>query len=292
MKKIIIILAVALLGVVKSNAQCSPAANNFEMKLVPNKDNTLTVKIRYNDGAVNNAVSTLPSKDLNLNGLAFAITWPSSSDIKIESCDALLAPFSVDLDRSMGTSAQNKVAAIADNIQTFYHTNSLPVVFGFDWENNKWNDIATIHYTGTLAQGDFFSFMNCDYGLAHPNSYSGNSYTDPWFEIVNLTTMSFEQYAPKMLTEVPGTISNVTTFNIYPNPTSSELYIDIASELNTQVVANITDVNGKVVTSSVFKLEKGNNKNKMNLGDLPNGNYIVKITDGKTLNYIQKVAKQ
>jgi hypothetical protein len=291
MKKIIILLAVALLGVVKSNAQCSQDGNNFEMKLVPNENNTLTVKMRYNDGSIANAISKLPVSNVQLDGLVFAISWPTSSSIQLVSCKNVLAPFAIDMDKTAASGASNKIA-IADNIQTFYHTNSTPTAFGFNWENGTWYDVALVQYNGKLNAGDFFTFINCDYGIAHPNSFSGNSHTDPWLAIFDNASASYQQFSPKMLTEFPGSITSVSSFNIYPNPTSSELFIDITSELNTQVVSNISDANGRVVKSSNFTLVKGLNKNKMNLTELPNGTYFVKVTDGKSLNFIQKVSKQ
>lgn len=54
-----------------------------------------------------------------------------------------------------------------------------------------------------MANGDYFSLLNCDYGLAHPNSYYGNSATDPWLSI--LEDGKSLQYSPKMITELPGT---------------------------------------------------------------------------------------
>jgi hypothetical protein len=91
------------------------------------------------------------------------------------------------------------------NIRTLVHDNSIimPTAFKADWLNNKWYDVATINFTGTLVNGDYFSLVNCDYGLAHPNSYNGNSTTDPWLSILE-DGKSF-QYSPKMITELPGT---------------------------------------------------------------------------------------
>jgi Secretion system C-terminal sorting domain len=292
MKKIIILLAVAVLGVVKTNAQCSPDGNNFEMKLVPGDNNTLTVKMRYNDGSVANAISKLPQSNIQLDGLVFAISWPTTSAIQLVSCKNVLTPFAIDMDKTVANGSANKTSKVADNIQTFYHTNTTPTAFGFNWENGTWYDVALIQYNGKLASGDFFSFINCDYGIAHPNSFAGNSHTDPWLAMFDNGIANYQQFSPKMLTEIPGSITNVSSFNIYPNPTSSELFIDIMSELNTQVVSNISDANGKVVKSSNFELVKGLNKNKMNLSELTTGTYFVKITDGKSLNFIQKVSKQ
>jgi hypothetical protein len=284
-----ILTAALLLTGATSYAQCSDVANNYEMKLTQKGNNTLAVQIRYNDGAVANAQSTLPKSDKSLFGLVFAIAWPTTSDIKIEGTTSTHKVFAVAQDASVGANTQNK--ATDDNIATFYHTNDMPAAFGADWKNGEWVTIAEVKYSGKLNGSDFFSFVNCDYGVAHPNSYYGNTHTDPWFAIYDTKTSSLEQFSPKMMTEVPGTASNVSDFNIYPNPTSDVFNVEISTELNTQVAVNITDLSGRVVKNGVFGVTKGTNKHTMNVADLSSGNYLIKITDGKTLNYIQKVQK-
>ena len=44
--------------------------------------------------------------------------------------------------------------------------------------------------------------------------------------------------------------------------------------------------------SQIQQVEKGTTTCKMNVKEIASGNYLVKITDGKTLNYIQKVQKK
>jgi hypothetical protein len=282
------LVSALILGATQANAQCSDAKNNFEMKLVPGVNKTLNVQIRYNNGSVDGAVSTLPTTQSNLFGLVYAISWPTTSQVKIESVNATAKPFSIAIDEA-ASMPQNK--NVSDNIVTFYHNNDMPAAFNANWRNGEWMTIAEVKYSGSLNGNDFFSFVNCDYGMSHPNSYSGNSHTDPWFALLDPKTGAFEQYSPKMMTEVPGTVTNVSNFNIYPNPTSDVFNVEISTDINTQVAINITDLNGRVVSNQIVTVAKGLNKASVNASALASGNYLIKITDGKTLNYIQKVQK-
>jgi hypothetical protein len=185
-----------IIGTQVASAQCSPTLNNFEIKLSQTGDQTLKVQMRYHADAVNGAESVLPSTKQVFDGLIFAITWPTTSRVELTKC----TENNVDIDLIIDNSpSQNK------NIRTLVHDNSItmPTAFKADWTNDKWYDVATISFTGTLAAGDYFSLLNCDYGLAHPNSYYGNSTTDPWLSILE-DGKSF-QYSPKMITELPGT---------------------------------------------------------------------------------------
>jgi hypothetical protein len=184
-----------IIGAQVAIAQCSPTLNNFEIKLSQTGYQALKVQMRYHADAVDSAESTLPSTKQIFDGLIFAITWPTTSRVELTKC----IRNNEDINLIIDYTPQNK------NIRTLVHDNSIimPTAFKADWLNNKWYDVATINFTGTLVNGDYFSLVNCDYGLAHPNSYNGNSTTDPWLSILE-DGKSF-QYSPKMITELPGT---------------------------------------------------------------------------------------
>ena len=195
MKKIYSLIMATIIGAQVAIAQCSPTLNNFEIKLSQTGYQALKVQMRYHADAVDSAESTLPSTKQIFDGLIFAITWPTTSRVELTKC----IRNNEDINLIIDYTPQNK------NIRTLVHDNSIimPTAFKADWLNNKWYDVATINFTGTLVNGDYFSLVNCDYGLAHPNSYNGNSTTDPWLSILE-DGKSF-QYSPKMITELPGT---------------------------------------------------------------------------------------
>jgi Secretion system C-terminal sorting domain len=288
MKKTIIILFAALLGSSQIFAQCSATPNDFEMKLVPVNGNTISIQMRYHQGAIDNASSILPVKNLQLAGLVFGITWPTSSSITITNTITKTAPFAIEQDKTIGQGISNK--NVQDNIVTFYHTNDMPTAYGFDWTNDQWYTIATISYTGKLAGNDYISLLNCDYGLAHPNSYSGNSHTDPWFAMLNNGT-ELLQYSPKMITEIPSAIADKISCNIYPIPVINDLHVDVEIASASNAIVKIIDMKGTLVKTVQFELTAGKNSNVINLGELPSGDYMIVVTDGKALNFTKQIVK-
>jgi hypothetical protein len=288
MKKISIILIAIVFGTSQIFAQCSSVPNNFEMKLVPTASNTITIQMRYHDGAVANAKSILPTNDINLFGLVFGITWPTTSNITIQNNKTNLAPFTIAKDNAVINTTNNKNST--DNIATFYHTNDMPTQFGFQWINDQWYTIAVINYSGKLASNDYFSLMNCDYGLAHPNSYSGNSNTDPWFAISDAYNI-LQEFSPKMITELPVTLSEKVSCDVYPVPTQDELHIDIEMTATSNAIVKIIDMKGVLIKTVQFELQAGKNKNTINLGELATGDYMIVVTDGKALNFTKQILK-
>jgi Secretion system C-terminal sorting domain len=287
MKKNIILLFAIVFGTCQAFAQCSSTPNNFEMKLLPTASNTITIQMRYHDGNDANATSKLPIKDVQLAGLVFAITWPTTSTIQLQDCKSSIAPFAIAQDNTIGAGVSNK--NVADNIATYYHTNDMPTAYGFPWENDKWYTIAVISYTGKLSANDYFSFMNCDYGLSHPNSYSGNSHTDPWFAMLHNGELT--QYSPKMTTELPTKIANQISCTIYPVPTANELHIDVEMTATSSAVVKVIDMKGTLVKTVQFELQAGKNVNTISLGELPSGDYMIVVTDGKALNFSKQILK-
>ncbi len=286
MKKLLII-AIALLSLNNTFAQCSDVKNNYEMRLTPS-NNSLKVQIRYSEGLQSNVSDILPTSKVVLEGLVFAISWPASSSIQLTELSNPGAPFSMLFDQAAEKTNAKTVGK--DKIVTLYHDDANGGAYNFDWKNDVWYDVATIAYTGTLQADDFFSLVNCDYGMANPNSYEGNSTTDPWFAI-RTEAGEVLQFSPKMSTERLTKGGQVNVFNVYPNPTSSDLNINIESTVATQAAIAIYDMNGRLVKNIVYSLQKGSNTTTVDLRALVAGTYSVKIADGKSVNYVTNITK-
>ncbi|MFM2387978.1 MAG: Secretion system C-terminal sorting domain [Bacteroidota bacterium] len=290
MKKIIILLASIVFGTTAAMAQCSDVLNNFEIKLVPMAGSQLKLQIRHTSNGVPGAQSETPVATTKLDGLIFAISYPTTSNnIEIVSVKSEFKKFNIAQDLTVGTDVAHKVTT--DNVITFFHDNSvsMPEAFEMDWTADKWYDLATVTYKGNLQNGDFFSLLTCDYGLAHPNSYAGNSTTDPWFAMFN--NDQYLQFSPKMITEMPTAALANSTCSIYPVPANGELTVEIASNITTQVAAKVLDNSGKIAKVVLFDIAKGKNINKVDIGELAPGAYMIQITDGKTMNFNEKIIK-
>jgi hypothetical protein len=289
MKNAVLILISILFCSLQAIAQCSEEPNKYEVRLSPTANKALLVQIRYNGDLQTKTNDALPTATTLLDGLVFAVTWPQTSDVKITGVKPLTMPFSIITDKEAEISFTAKTVG-ADKIVTFYHDAvGMALPYNFNWQSNEWYDIATITYIGQLTPGDYFSLLNCDYGLANPNSYSGNSSTDPWFAM-RTPTNEYLQYSPKMITVLPAA-EKATVFNVYPNPTVGILNINIESAIESSVAIAVYDMSGKLMQNVGYNLIKGSNTTVVDLKDLTPGTYSVKITDGKSLNYVTNVVK-
>ena len=79
---------------------------------------------------------------------------------------------------------------------------------------------------------------------------------------------------------------------VYPNPTSGDLFIDVSSSNMTRAMFKVTDMTGKTVKTIQSELVEGVNKIIVNVDELASGLYLIKVSDGKALNYSQTFNKQ
>jgi len=76
------------------------------------------------------------------------------------------------------------------------------------------------------------------------------------------------------------------SFNVYPNPASSEIRIDLYN--NHQAVdATLFDVNGKATQR--FVVPKGQNQIVRSIGELPDGVYMLRLNDASRVSYLKVV---
>jgi hypothetical protein len=108
--------------------------------------------------------------------------------------------------------------------------------------------------------------------------FIGSSDFDPGTGIFNLgiTTFSYSgAFIHKMgqtATEIENIIYDETSPNIYPNPSNGTFYLNHIKHENTYVVVDIT---GKIVQTGTLI----NGLNIVNLGNLPNGFYLLRTED-------------
>jgi|GEM_PF-329551 len=76
--------------------------------------------------------------------------------------------------------------------------------------------------------------------------------------------------------------SNLSELNIYPNPSANEVKISFNLTENTHTVIEIMDITGRIVKTVLNeKIAIGSSTRTVNVSNLDNGNYIVRInTDG------------
>ncbi|MBK8348648.1 MAG: T9SS type A sorting domain-containing protein [Saprospiraceae bacterium] len=70
---------------------------------------------------------------------------------------------------------------------------------------------------------------------------------------------------------------------IYPNPATHQLTADLQSDTDGDAVITISDITGKVMTTSKIYLKEGINNHQSDLTSLPSGMYILKV-EGAGIN--------
>lgn len=90
----------------------------------------------------------------------------------------------------------------------------------------------------------------------------------------------------------PNSIGSTSAFagiDVYPNPMTNELSVNIPQDLNQDVVITINDMQGNVIIRNSFNREM-NHVYKLNTSSLPSGNYMLQINTAGG-SYTQKLSK-
>jgi hypothetical protein len=274
MKKFLLTMIAASSLAISGYAQCLQSSQ-LELKMQKTDAYTYEVSIRFHNA--NSAAALLPNTETKLDGLVFAIASTSNNKSFVKSISNVLPPFTMVIDEQ---SAVNTNKKNTDNIVTFYHdnTSSLPLPFQKNWMANQWYPLMQIKVNAKETES--CTLLNCDYGIANPNSYAGNSSTDPWIALLN--NNEYLQYTPKIV--VVDEEGNKNSLSIFPNPVTTQLHLNINSNANTSCVAKIIAENGQVVKLSYFDLQSGENSNLISVEELPIGNYSIVVVDGKNIN--------
>jgi Secretion system C-terminal sorting domain len=279
MKKIIITLGLLVMST-SIFAQCIPTKNDFQLKLQHTAPGELTVYIQHTNEGNSNF-----NQRFSIDGLVFAVQAPSSnSNVKITNCKTTHAPFALTI--AGNNTTQNKTQ---NTVTTFAHDAALPAQVGASFTNNTWHALAVIQYTGQLKNNELFYLLNCDYGIIHPNSYYGNSTTDPWLSIIT-DDNEYVQYTPSIV--VPDEDEMIAQIKTFPNPVQHILNIQIPSATNNEAMIKIVSIGGQVVHTSQVSLQKGLNTFSVPTQSLVTGNYIIQILDGKSIKYASAFTKE
>ena len=273
MKKII---AVALGVVCSLNAfsQCPNTTGNYEYS-ISNDARNIVIKCRNTTGTIRSSYVN-PAIDGNFVGLVFGIKWSSKNSDVVLYKNSSEAPFNI---IPSGTILEKG----GFNYQSYGDAADQLPMLSKDFMNGDWHVIATIPYSGTLANGDKFELTECGF----------DETTNPYFAQMDKQG-NYGQFAPNLVRN-SGEGANLAVANaviVYPNPTLGDLYVDVSSSTATRATFRVMDMTGKTVKTIQSDLVEGLNKITVNVGELANGMYMLKVVDGKALNYAQTFNKQ
>jgi hypothetical protein len=72
-------------------------------------------------------------------------------------------------------------------------------------------------------------------------------------------------------------VSNVTSFSVYPNPSSGLFILEMPIAANTSGTVTVMDVNGRALYAERLTMQEGMLYHSIDLGALPNGIYVVRV---------------
>lgn len=176
--------------------------------------------------------------------------------------------------------------------------NTSPVSFAYDdgthgTYNVSYPDVITPNTIGTW-QGEQISFFD-----AFPAKCAGSYY---WNKMVYLT-MPFETIYPEskrdeimniineiffMMSSVNETSNDNSKIQIFPNPSSASITININSHINDIINLSIQSVDGKTLDSKQIEINNRNNQTYFDVSKFPEGLYFVTVK-GKEINYTKKI---
>ncbi|MBP7810168.1 MAG: T9SS type A sorting domain-containing protein [Bacteroidia bacterium] len=78
-------------------------------------------------------------------------------------------------------------------------------------------------------------------------------------------------------------VSGASNYFVYPNPTSGKVTINTSSDVSQQVSTEVVDAIGKVVQKHIINFNASNKSQDLNIEELANGMYFIRLTpkDGK-----------
>ncbi len=271
MKKIII-TALAIICSMNAFSQCPNTTGNYEFS-ISNNANTITIKAR-NTTAIIRSSYVNPAIDGNFVGLVFGIKWSAQSNIVLYK-NTSPVPFDI---LSSGTIMKKNNF----NFQSYGDAADALPMLSKEFMSGEWNVIAIIPYSGSLANDDKFELALCGF----------DETTDPYFAQMDKQG-HYGQFSPNIVREEYSTanLALSNTVIVYPNPTMGNLFVDVSSVLNTTATFKVMNMTGHIVKTIQSDLKEGLNKVIVNVVDIADGMYLLKVVDGKALNYTQSFTK-
>jgi uncharacterized protein YjdB len=154
--------------------------------------------------------------------------------------------------------------------------------------------INPVPANGSILQSNDTLYSNVNISGATYNWYrNGSLYTtttNPYLKISSIGSYilqiisngclsSSPVFTVSTTTAISNNTSNINSFDIYPNPTSEVINVNIQSKQNNSVQLQIFDVNGKQVYIQNLSILKGRNLTEININHLQKGIYIIYIED-------------
>ncbi|MBA4239970.1 MAG: hypothetical protein C0448_04555 [Sphingobacteriaceae bacterium] len=205
---------------------------------------------------------------------------------------------SITLNQAPGATATTNCAIIPLPIELLYFKGNLTenkeVVLDWATETERNNDYFVIEKSSDANQWELLSIIdgkgNSDVKVAYSTT-DHNPYSDiSYYRLKQVDFDGSYKYTKTISVDIRETKNHIT--NVRPNPTKDILSYDIISFGKGQIDVELISFTGEIISYENKSIEQGKNTSSMNLSNLNNGVYLLKVkfeSSGETL--IQKVIK-
>jgi hypothetical protein len=137
---------------------------------------------------------------------------------------------------------------------------------------NNFSTTAYVEFSRAIRFGGSCGAINRANPIQDANTANNSTYVDiTWWNVdrngVSVDKVSFD--------------NNIA---LYPNPANNELNVQLKYAQYADVVVELIDITGKVVLSENVSSSISNNGYTLDVSNVPNGIYIVKVVNGEQVN--------
>lgn len=105
----------------------------------------------------------------------------------------------------------------------------------------------------------------------------------------SVTGEGFEIYYPKKKSTLTLPENSLSDIKIYPNPATDQIQMALSAVKSEDLVIQIVDVNGKLVSTSGKTLHPGKNQFRMDVNTLVHGVYFIRLTTPTTTHVVKLI---
>jgi hypothetical protein len=238
------------------------------------------IRITKNDdaGLGSNPVVITPTVNWNGTYWELSFTTPTFSQFRVHGVNSGNVPLPVVL-----TNFDGKKLEHADELSWTTGSESNNAYFNLQHSTDGLNfeTVAKVNSKapgGNAASALHYSTQNTKPSLGH------NYYRLQQFDIDNNSTINAE-----IVDLIRG--ANGSTVNIYPNPTSDVLNIDLYTSKEQNTTVKLLDMSGRIIKQVEAKSAAGVHKIIISLGEIATGFYTVEVYENNKLMQTSKVRK-
>ncbi len=150
---------------------------------------------------------------------------------------------------------------------------NLPADFDLKLYNPAGTSVATSQKTGTNSESIVYNTPTVGIYKAYVYGYNGANSASCYSLSIAITSSTVRNDGSSNETSD----SDVSLFNVRPNPVTNIATIDLNLEKEQQATINILDISGRTILSNQLEVTKSNNTIPMDLSALGNGLYIIQV---------------